>query len=327
MNISQGSVVTHFRCDGIFNDIVIANFQEIVKVKKMKIGQYLMKLCLKYYWLIVFPDTVYIWINSSNFSSKLVRKMNSPAQPWRVAGNSCNSCNVECDNCSFFHWPTALILDVILLCVTVCCFVENVVYNCCTATRCSSCCCTDGPSFRLSTFCRLCSMFLRLHTSSSRCLSLRPVRTEMVSNLKHADRMRPRTQYLGNPLNPAGADLERAQGRTQWPAETVRLVGLPMSIVILAYYNYFVQNSRAASLFGCNSACAGDTPQMLAPTWGSGWDNLMVSVKLCSDDPCYHGNENLKMLTKNSPYLDFCITDKSSILDQIAYGLFGGHRI
>jgi len=26
--------VTHFRCDGIFNDSFIANFQEIVKVKK-----------------------------------------------------------------------------------------------------------------------------------------------------------------------------------------------------------------------------------------------------------------------------------------------------
>jgi len=34
INISQGSVVTHFRCDGIFNDSFMANFQEIVKVKK-----------------------------------------------------------------------------------------------------------------------------------------------------------------------------------------------------------------------------------------------------------------------------------------------------
>ena len=31
INISQGSVVTHFRCDEIFNDSFIANFQEIVK--------------------------------------------------------------------------------------------------------------------------------------------------------------------------------------------------------------------------------------------------------------------------------------------------------
>jgi len=45
INISQGSVVTHFRCDGIFNDSFIANFQEIVNMKKnLKIGQYLMKL-------------------------------------------------------------------------------------------------------------------------------------------------------------------------------------------------------------------------------------------------------------------------------------------
>jgi len=34
INISQGSVVTRFRCDGIFNDSFIANFQEIVKVEK-----------------------------------------------------------------------------------------------------------------------------------------------------------------------------------------------------------------------------------------------------------------------------------------------------
>ena len=60
INISQGSVVTRFRCDGIFNDRFIANFQQIVKVKKkLKIGQYLMKLCLKYYWFVFFPDTVY----------------------------------------------------------------------------------------------------------------------------------------------------------------------------------------------------------------------------------------------------------------------------
>jgi len=37
---------------------------------------------------------------------------------------------------------------------------------------------------------------------------------------------------------------------------------------------------------GYNSAYAGDTPQLLAPTRGfSGSANLMVSVKLCSDDP------------------------------------------
>ena len=35
INISQGSVVKRFRCDEIFNDSFIANFQEIVKVKKI----------------------------------------------------------------------------------------------------------------------------------------------------------------------------------------------------------------------------------------------------------------------------------------------------
>jgi len=53
---------------------------------------------------------------------------------------------------------------------------------------------------------------------------------------------------------------------------------------------------------GYNSACAGDTPQMLAPTRGfSGSANLMVSVKLCSDDPCCHGNEKLGILPENLP--------------------------
>jgi len=37
-------------------------------------------------------------------------------------------------------------------------------------------------------------------------------------------------------------------------------------------------------------------PQMLAPTRGfTGLVNLMVSVKLCSDGPCCHGNENFEM--------------------------------
>jgi len=53
---------------------------------------------------------------------------------------------------------------------------------------------------------------------------------------------------------------------------------------------------------GHNSACAGDTPQMLAPTRGlSGSANLMVSVKLCSDDPCCHGDEKLAILQENLP--------------------------
>jgi len=55
---------------------------------------------------------------------------------------------------------------------------------------------------------------------------------------------------------------------------------------------------------GYNSACAVDTPQMLAPTRGfSGSANLMASVKLCSDDPCCRGNEKLGILPENLPQL------------------------
>jgi len=53
---------------------------------------------------------------------------------------------------------------------------------------------------------------------------------------------------------------------------------------------------------GHNSTCAGDTPPTLAPTGElSGSANFMVSVKLCSDDPYYHGNEKLGILPENSP--------------------------
>jgi len=51
-----------------------------------------------------------------------------------------------------------------------------------------------------------------------------------------------------------------------------------------------------------NSARAGDTPQMLAPTRElSRSANLMVAVKLCSDGPCCHGNEKLGILPENLP--------------------------
>ena len=50
---------------------------------------------------------------------------------------------------------------------------------------------------------------------------------------------------------------------------------------------------------GYNSVCAGDTPQMLTPFARSA--DLMVSVKLCSDDPCCHGNEKLGILPQNLP--------------------------
>jgi len=53
---------------------------------------------------------------------------------------------------------------------------------------------------------------------------------------------------------------------------------------------------------GYNSAYVVDTPQILAPTRGfSASANLMVSVKLCSDDPCCHGNEKLGILPENLP--------------------------
>ena len=35
INISQGSVATGLRCDGIFNECCIANFQEIITVKEL----------------------------------------------------------------------------------------------------------------------------------------------------------------------------------------------------------------------------------------------------------------------------------------------------
>jgi len=53
---------------------------------------------------------------------------------------------------------------------------------------------------------------------------------------------------------------------------------------------------------GYNSACAGDTPQILAPTRGfSESVNVMVLFNLCSDDLCCHGNEKLGILQENLP--------------------------
>jgi len=53
---------------------------------------------------------------------------------------------------------------------------------------------------------------------------------------------------------------------------------------------------------GYNSACAEDTPQLLAPTRGLLRSaNFMVSVKLFSDDPCCHGNEKLGIFLENLP--------------------------
>jgi len=43
---------------------------------------------------------------------------------------------------------------------------------------------------------------------------------------------------------------------------------------------------------------------MLARTRGfSGSVNLVVSVKLCSDNLCCHGNEHLEISTENSPFV------------------------
>jgi len=65
---------------------------------------------------------------------------------------------------------------------------------------------------------------------------------------------------------------------------------------------YYFQHKIGYKL---NSACAGDTPQILArvaPTSGSaGSANLMVSVKLCSDNPCCYVNEKLGILQENLP--------------------------
>jgi len=55
---------------------------------------------------------------------------------------------------------------------------------------------------------------------------------------------------------------------------------------------------------GYSSAWAGDTPQIFFHVLGGGFSgsvNLMVSIKLCSDDPCYHGNEKLGILPENLP--------------------------
>jgi len=50
-------------------------------------------------------------------------------------------------------------------------------------------------------------------------------------------------------------------------------------------------------------ACVGDTAQMHARNRGfSGSANLMVSVKLCSDDPCCHGNENLPNFNRSRDF-------------------------
>jgi len=52
--------VTHFRCDGIFNDSFIANFQEIVKLKSFENRSVFDEVMPKILLVPFFPDTVYI---------------------------------------------------------------------------------------------------------------------------------------------------------------------------------------------------------------------------------------------------------------------------
>ena len=50
--------MTHFRCDGIFNDIFIVNFQEIVKVKNFENWSVFDEVMPKILLVPYFPDTV-----------------------------------------------------------------------------------------------------------------------------------------------------------------------------------------------------------------------------------------------------------------------------
>ena len=54
--------MTRFRCDGIFNDGFIANFQQIVKVKKIVNRSVFDEVMPKILLVRFFPDTVYIYI-------------------------------------------------------------------------------------------------------------------------------------------------------------------------------------------------------------------------------------------------------------------------
>jgi len=74
-------------------------------------------------------------------------------------------------------------------------------------------------------------------------------------------------------------------------------IWLGQTLVAMATKIYDFQHK-----IGYNLACAGDTLQIFAPTRGFfGSANLMVPVKLCSDDPCCHGNEKLGILLENLP--------------------------
>ena len=58
VNISQGSVVTRFRCDGIFNDNFITNFQEIAKMKKNENSSVFDEVMPQILLVRFFPDMV-----------------------------------------------------------------------------------------------------------------------------------------------------------------------------------------------------------------------------------------------------------------------------
>jgi len=63
--ISQCSVSTCLRCDGIFNDQFITQSLLNPRVKKkLKIGQHLLKLRAIKYRVVFLWNTVYMWTNS-----------------------------------------------------------------------------------------------------------------------------------------------------------------------------------------------------------------------------------------------------------------------
>jgi len=79
----------------------------------------------------------------------------------------------------------------------------------------------------------------------------------------------------------------------------------------------------ATKICGYNSACARDTPQMLAPTRGlSRSANLMVSVKLCSDDPCCHCNKKIGNFTRKVAITSVVYKIESQFL-VLSYGFRG----
>ena len=64
--ISQGSVATHFKCGGVFNNFVIANFStECASEISFKIGQYLTKIRTEVSWQLFMAHGVVVYCTSS----------------------------------------------------------------------------------------------------------------------------------------------------------------------------------------------------------------------------------------------------------------------